>query len=44
MIGKMKTVIILAKQTGFEMEGKRTDFQKNMMLVLKGSHKTKRIH
>jgi hypothetical protein len=40
----MKTVMFLAKQTGFEMEEKGTDFQQNMMLVLRGSCKTRGIH
>jgi hypothetical protein len=38
-----KTVMFLAKQTGFEVEEKGTDFQKNMMLVLTENYKTRRI-
>jgi hypothetical protein len=30
MIWRMKTVVFLAKQTGFEMEEKGTDFQINI--------------
>jgi hypothetical protein len=37
MMWRIKTVMFLAKQTGFETEGKGTDFQQNMMLVLRGS-------
>jgi hypothetical protein len=36
--------MFLAKQTGFEMEEKGTDYQKNVMLVLRGSHGIRGIH
>jgi hypothetical protein len=44
MLWRIKTVTFLAKQTGFEIEEKGKDFQKNLMLVLRGGCKGREIH